>query len=181
MLLYYTISEDDYLAFNIYHARHSPNYKRTIIGLCLLLPVLLAAITPLVFIAFPNTRPWLWAGVAIVVGGVWALLMPARFEALIRRHIKKIIQGRSEFVGEFSLDLRENVMIYTGNNEKNEIAYSRVTKVATDGTLIYMFLGPVSAIIIPAAALAEASQKEIFWGLLRDKCPKAEFILSEPA
>ena len=37
MLLHYTVSEDDYLAFNIYHARHTPNYKRTIIGMCLLI------------------------------------------------------------------------------------------------------------------------------------------------
>ena len=98
MQLHYTVSEDDYIAFNIYHARHVPNYKRTLIGLCLLLPVLLAAATPLVFLVFPGTSPWIWTGVAVVAGGLWALLMPSRFEALIRRHIKKMIKGRSEFV-----------------------------------------------------------------------------------
>ena len=181
MQLHYTVSEDDYIAFNIYHARHVPNYKRTLIGLCLLLPVLLAAATPLVFLVFPGASPWIWTGVAVVAGGLWALLMPARFEALIRRHIKKIIKGRSEFVGDFSLDLEEDALIYAGNHEKNEIAYGRVVKIVEDGSLIYLFLGPVSAVIVPTAAFADVSQKEAFFNLLRAKCPGAEFALPASA
>lgn len=180
MLLHYTVSEDDYLAFNIYHARHTPNYKRTIIGMCLLLPVLLAAATPLIFLVFPGTSPWLWTGVAIAVGGLWALAVPYRFEAMIRRHIKKITKGRNEFVGDFSLDLQEGVLVYAGNSEKNEIAYSRVIKIVQDEARVYLFLGPLSAVIVPAAAFADASQKQAFFGLLRAKCPTAEFALPAP-
>ena len=180
MLLHYTVSEDDYLAFNIYHARHTPNYKRSIIGLCLLLPVLLAAATPLVLIAFSNISPWIWTAVAVAAGGLWALAIPSRFEALIRRHIKKIIKGRSEFVGAFSLGLQEGVLVYAGNNEKNEIAYSRVDKIVQDGELIFLFLGPLSAIIVPTAAFADDSQKQAFFTLLRAKCPAAEFTPPSP-
>ncbi len=181
MLLRYTISEDDYLAFNLYHARQTPNYRRTVIGLCLLVPVLMAAVTPLVFLAFPNASPWGWAAVATAISGLGALLMPGRFTALIRRHIKKITKEHNEFVGKFSLELRKDGLVYAGNAERLEIAYERIVKVAGDAELIYLFLGALSAIIVPPAAFADAGQKEAFLSLLRMKCPTAVFALPASA
>lgn len=181
MLLHYTISEDDYIAFNIYHARQMPNYRRTIIGLCLLVPVLMAAVTPLVFLVFPNTSPWGWAAVATATSGLGALFMPARFKALIRRHIKKITKERNEFIGQFSLELREDGLVYTGNAEKLEIAYQRIVKITDDAGLTYLFMGALSAIIVPPAAFADAGQKGAFLNLLRVRCPEAVFALPASA
>ena len=175
MLLNYTVSEEDYIAFNIYHARRTPSYKRTIVGLYLLLPALLAGITPLVFMAFPNILPWLWLGIAAAASGVWMLTVPARFAAMIRRYIKKATRSGNEFTGRFSLELRDDGMVYQGKGEKNEVAYSRIVKVADDQGLTYLFLGALTAIVVPPEAFVHESQKAAFLKLLREKCPDADF------
>ena len=174
MRLHYTVSEDDYIAFNLYHVRHMANYRRTIICLCLLVPVLLAGVTPVMFLSFDRFSLWLWLCVATAVSGVWVLLVPGRFAAMIRRHIKKITRERNEFTGEFSLELRDEDMVYAGRGERSEIAYNRSVKVVEDQELVYLFLGALSAIVLPPGAFAQES-KEALFHLLRAKCPQVPF------
>jgi hypothetical protein len=171
MLLKYTVNEDNYIAFNIYHAQNTANYKRIILCLYLLVPVLLAAITPLVFMTYPDISLWLWGAIAAAASGLWMLTTPSRFTAMIRRQVRKTIKERNELIGKFSLELRDADMIYTAHGESHEVAYSRIVKIAKDNGRTYLFLSALLAIIVPPEAFAHESQQKAFFKILHDKCP----------
>ena len=71
-------------------------------------------------------------------------------------------------------------MVYAGRGERSEIAYSRIVKVVEDQGLVYLFLGALSAIVLPPGAFARQSEgaegaKEALFELLRAKCPQVPF------
>jgi hypothetical protein len=175
MLLNYTVNEDDFIAFNIYHAQHMASYKRTILFLYLLVPVFVVAITPMVFMVYPDTSPLTWAAIATAASALWILTTPSRFTAMIRRQVKRVTKEHNKFIGKFSLELCDAEMIYTAHGESHAVAYNSLTKVAEDKGLTYLFLSALTAIVIPPEAFVHESQKKTFFKLLRSKCPDTHF------
>ena len=172
MRLHYTVSEDDYLEFNIYHARHAPNYARTLISLSLLAPVIIIALTAAAMTFF-TIPAYVWGVLASAACLYWVVTVQRRFENIIKRHVRKLTGKINEFTGDYVLETHENGLTYEGNGERSEIAYSRVNKVAADRGRLYILLGALSAIIVPESAFAGPEQRREFLDILRLKCPEA--------
>ncbi len=172
MRLQYTVSADDYLEFNVYHARHAPNYTRTLLSLSLLVPVIIVSLTAMLMTFF--TIPvYLWGVAAAGACIYWIATVQRRFDNIVKRHVRKLTGKINEFVGEHCLELHEDGMVYAGNGERREIDYARVAKVVPDRGRLYVFLGALSAIIIPDSAFAGPEQRRVFLDLLRARCPQA--------
>ncbi len=185
MELKITISEQDYLQYNIYHAEHAPNYRGTIIALSLLVPFLCLLGT---YFMLPVASPVMWAVAAVIASAIWAFTMPRRYRKMIRKQVRKRMLNNNNFVGQFKLTAMDDHLSYEGNGEKNEISYAKVVKVVQDKQetkqenkqenkqYIYIFLGSVSALIIPPATFLDEAQRLAFLKLLREKCRGAQFI-----
>ncbi len=181
MELKITISEQDYLQYNIYHAEHAPNYRGTIIALSLLVPFLCLLGT---YFMLPVASPVMWGLAAVTASVIWALTTPRRYRKMIRKQVRKRMLNNNEFVGQFQLTATDDCLLYEGNGEKSEISYTRVVKVVQDKQetkqeskqYIYIFLGSVSALIIPLTSFLDDAQRLAFLNLLRKKCGEAAFI-----
>ena len=86
------------------------------------------------------------------------------------------MRNNNEFVGQFKLIAMDDHFSYEGNGEKNEISYSRVIKVVEDKQYLYIFLGSVSALIIPPCTFLSENQRLSFFNLLQQKCTQAVFV-----
>lgn len=170
MRLHYTVTEADYLEFNVYHVRHSPGYKRTLLSLALLAPALIIAFTAMAMTFF--TIPLLvWGVVAAAVCLYWVATMERRLDNLVKRHVRKLTAKINEFTGDYTLELLEDGLVYIGHGQLNKLAYSRISRVAEDRGGLYLLLGAVSAIIIPASAFASSEEKDGFLAQLAAKMP----------
>ena len=173
MQLNINVSEEDYLQYNIYHAEHAPNYKGTLIALGLLVPVVCLALT---YFAIQRVSPLLWGATAVIASVVWMLTMPWRYRKIVKKQVKRLTQKNNEFVGQFSLSLLDNHILYEGNSERIEVGYNRLAKVIQDKQYIYLFLGSLSAFIIPPSTFETKEQAQAFLQILQEKCGQAVFV-----
>ena len=137
----------------------------------LVLPVALIIISWLT-LDMRNITIWL---PCIILAVVWFFLAPYMFRRSFAKNVKKLMhEGRvSEFVGDFTLTLQGNTMRYTGKGQTLESAYYRVEKTAHDNERLYIYLGSLTAIIIPKTAFKDAVEEQDFIELLRHKCAAA--------
>lgn len=167
MEIRYTVTEHDYIQYNLYHHGHSPSSKRTIALFRFGVPVALVILS-LLTIRHHNLLAWL---PAIIIAVIWFALTPGLFRRSIGKNVKKLMyEGRcSEFIGDFSVALQENNIRYAGQGQTIETVYSRVERVEHDAERLYIYIGSLSAIIIPIRFFQDDAQKQAFLDLLERK------------
>ena len=170
MTLNYRVGRQDFQDFAVYYALHRPAYKWSIACLCLLVPALMLALTPIVFSAYATVTPLRWGGIALAASLLWVLTMPARYKAMVRRRVARQDQDSGHLVGDYSLETRDDGLHLRKDHERDLIEYGMITGVVEYQGQVYVFLGESGVIIIPGAAFAEDSQKRAFLRGLAGKC-----------
>lgn len=167
MEISFNVTENDYVQYNLYHYAHSPATKRTLMFTRLCVPIVLI-ICALIIIKHHTLTVWL---PVIIIAVVWFYWRPVLFRRSIAKNVKKLMyEGRcSEFIGDFTITLAENVMRYKGHGQVLETAYNRINQVEQDNERIYLYLGSLTAIIIPKIAFGEVSEEDAFLDFLAQK------------
>lgn len=167
MELRYTVTENDYIQYNLYHHAHSPSTRRTVAIFRFGVPVILVILS-LLTIRHHNLFAWL---PAIILAVLWLALTPGFFRRSIAKNVKKLMyEGRySEFIGDFTVTLLDDTIRYAGNGQTMETAYNRVERVEHDAERLYIYIGSLSAIIIPLRDFKDEAEKQAFLNLLAQK------------
>ena len=162
----YTLTDDDYVRFNVHYSTHAKPLRGDQVFFRFIAPLILA------FILVHGAG---WAGWAFGVGAlvyvVWAATWPTVHRLTIQRIIRRMMKsGRNkEFTGDFSLELADDCLRETGNGRTTEIAYDRVEKIVHDDPLHYVYIGSVSACIVPDNAFANEEEQKAFFDALEEK------------
>lgn len=153
MTYYIQIGEEDYIRFNIFHAKYSPvaqRQLRTFWGLFLGMGVALVIVGGL--------ADWLTAVINGLVMGLAALVlrlvMPKLTEQGVKRNIRQMKKdGKLPYHAESEVELGEDVIEWRSEQGVNRIKYSDIEGIYEEPDAIYVYFGVVQAIILPRRCL----------------------------
>ena len=166
MKIDYTLKDEDYVQFNIYHSTHAPSQRRTQLLFRFGTPLLL------VLILLHGTRWQEWRfGIAAGIYALWVIAWPYFHRFTCRRIVRRMTKDgrRNEFAGDFCLELAGEVLRETGNGRTTEVACDRIERIAHDDSRYYIYIGSLSAFIVPKRAFGDEWEREAFFEALKGK------------
>ncbi len=184
-MLNYTVTEKAYLDFNMYHVLNSPYLRKQ--------AKLLRVLPPLILVFLFVGDLFLWAGPgrrfpplfpAAVIG--LAILWFTAYQAYYRKSMEKRLKGYiregngQEFLGEQSLELLDDRIRTVEKNGVRETPYHVVEKLVENEGCLYIFIGAMTAIIVPLETLDGSASYPDFRNHLEDKVRQAKAAERSP-
>lgn len=158
MELNYKLTEEDYIDFNVFHAKHSQAVQKQVKLQRILVPLMYIVLAVLAT-SFLDV-PFLVLFIPLVaVAVLWFLFYPAYFYRLIKRNATKMMrEGKNDAV------LGEHTMIFTDQglreiSPKGEmsVSWSGIENYGEDDSGFYLYNSGMSALIIPKRELGDSA------------------------
>ena len=153
---------DDYVTFTLYHMMHSPSLRRGLMVARVGFPalwLLLALVTP-----FP-----LWRIGWVVLAVLWFALLPwlRRWEAA-RRIRRMYAEGKhADRVGHVRLTIGSDGIHERTERSETHYKTDALERVVSDVDHVYLYVSPVSALVVPKSAFAGELEETSFVELAR--------------
>lgn len=159
------LTQDDYIAFNIHHALHSKQGRRSLMFGRLMMAFV--SVVTIVVWAVTNVAMLLLAAASIA----WYFLYPLYTRWFVRRQVRRVAKyGKLPFPEEAELDFGENEVVETTPTSVQKTAYADVMELHDSADYIFVYVGAIQAIIIPKHCI-EGREDELKT-LLMEKCPR---------
>ena len=163
MELNYKITEQDYIDFNVFHAKNSKSVQKQVTTQRVLVPIMyiVLAILAAVFLDMPFLVIFI---PFLLVGILWYLYYPAYFYRLIKRNSTKMMrEGKNDAV----TGLHKMIFTNEGLREispKGEmtVSWSGIEEISEGETGFYLYNSGMSALIIPKKELSNSRQVSDF-------------------
>lgn len=163
MEIVYTLTEENYLNFNLYHTSHSKTIKKSLMIQRLMGPVLFI-IFSFVFPIVANL-PFLGLFITFLVLSIlWYTYYPKYFYNLIMRQVKKAInEGNNDgLLGKHRMTLTEDRLIDVTDTGKTEVLWSGMKELKEDDDNLYLYNSAMSAYILPKKDIHEFDKIKLF-------------------
>ena len=163
MELEFELLEEDYINFNIDHAKKSSSLKKNILMQRILGPVLFL-IFPFIIRGYTEIPMWYWVTIFGIVSVVWFIYYPKYFNWEMTRRVKKMLnEGSNENI----LNRRKIILSDEGILEKSligesNVSWNQVDKVEESNEYIYIYISSISAHIIPKRIFKDENEKQMF-------------------
>lgn len=163
MELEFELLEEDYINFNIDHAKKSSSLKKNILMQRILGPALFL-IFPFIIRGYTEIPMWYWVTIFGIVSVVWFIYYPKYFNWEMTRRVKKML---SEGSNENILNRRKIILSDEGILEKSligesNVSWNQVDKVEESNEYIYIYISSISAHIIPKRIFKDENEKQMF-------------------
>lgn len=165
----YNYSDDDFLRFNLNHARHSKAGKRAIFKLRLIPPVCFIAVILIEYLSNRDlTVTAIASAMAAILCVIWILCAPAYLKLATKRGVKRMSRdGALPYAKAGTLTIGED-----GIRDENEDGCSffkwekveRTDVVIPDG--IYIYVGAQRALMLTNGTFADEKEKNAFISFL---------------
>ena len=150
MEIEYELTEQDVIAFNLYHVKHSKVGKSSLQWQRYISPLifLLFAYLLSIFTDFP-------AGPLIVTFGLisilWIIYYPKYFYFHIKRQVTNMLKSGkcAGLVGKHSMKMNKSGIVDSTSAEDTKVQWSGVHVLIEDAEHFYIYTGAASAYIIP--------------------------------
>ncbi|MCL2488637.1 MAG: YcxB family protein [Oscillospiraceae bacterium] len=172
MTIHYTVTERDYINFNLHHMNHS-TINRILNILIILLPAFL------VFRTLTENPTEHDDSAEKIIFYVVLVLTMAFFSALFYLLIKysvvfflkmQLKSGKkNDFIGGHTLTLYEDVLEESNAAMSSRIAYSAIEKIHCDYNCYFIYIGAVKALVVPTSAFECREHHEAFLAQLWHK------------
>ncbi len=180
MEINYSVSNNDYIQYNVHHTENSPTFKKQTMTMRLVFPIIFILITLISYageIAHPKPETIIGMGCTFVFLAIISILFfvfyPAIFRKTLIRNINSMLnEGKqNEFIGEHKLLLQENRLRVENITREStiETAYKNIERIVCDKNALYIYTGSITAFIIPANAFTTDMEKEKFIAELKSK------------
>lgn len=163
MKIYYELTEEDYLHFNLFHVKQSKAAIKSLNIQRFLMPVFVI-IVAFIFSGIgdmPLVFPLIIFGLISIL---WIVFYPKYFYYLIMRQSKKMLkEGKNDgLLGEQQMTLSEDGIVYLANGE-SQVKWPGIKKVVEDSDFFYLYNSSISAYILPKRALLNIGEaRDIF-------------------
>lgn len=163
MELNYKITEQDYIDFNVFHAKNSKAVKKQVTTQRILVPIMYIVLSILaaVFLDMPFLVIFI---PFLLVGILWYLYYPAYFYRLVKRNSTKMMrEGKNDAV----IGLHKMIFTNEGLREisprgEMTVSWSGIEELVEGETGFYLYNSGMSALIIPKKELSNSRQVSEF-------------------
>jgi len=171
----FTLTENDYIEFNIFHSRNSPMVKKftrfiyifTFAIIALALGVNLAGIEEDLILMLVVT-----GSVLVLLGGLLFLLKKLTFfdKAILKLQMNLMKgNGKLPFSEQNFLQFEDDCFIENTVDTETKTKYSKIERIAVSEKAIYLYLTAMTANIIPVSVFESEQQKEEFLAFINGK------------
>ncbi|MDL4842269.1 YcxB family protein [Aquibacillus rhizosphaerae] len=161
MEINYTLTKDDYINFNLYHAKHSKSIQKTLFYLRVTAPILYLGLAAV--FSFITEIPILVTLVPfIVISILWVVFYPRLFYGTIKRNAYKMIKEseNDSLLGKHQMKVDEAGIIDKTTNGQTSVNWSGVVNFAEEKDYYFIYIGSINAYIIPKRYLPGQSLKQ---------------------
>ena len=150
MKINYSLTEEDFLNFNMFHIKNSKtairalNMQRFITPIIfLILSYVISKVGNISFLELFITF--------LIVSILWIIFYPKYFYHHIIRHVKKMIkEGKNDgLIGQHSLNMTEEGIVDSTSFDENKVTWSGIKAFKEDKKYFYLYNSSVSAYILP--------------------------------
>ncbi len=155
MTFHIQVNEEDYIQFNIYHAFHSKQGKKTLLLGRLLCFFFSACIITILLLAGIGRSLLLGEIVGLlVISTVWCLTYSTHTKKRIRKAIQAMKkEGKLPYNEEATIEFGETEIVESTAREINKTAYSEIIDICETEDYLYLKKGAVNYIILPIRCL----------------------------
>ena len=173
MKFHVTVTEEDYIAFNLDAMRHYPDAKKNLL-IGRLTGLFLSAFVMLMLLALRASET------VLVIGGIILAYFSAdsffRFPSMRERSVRRKIERAAKECKlpsepEADIEFTETEMIQTTEKSMRRVAYSDIIRIVETPFRLYLYDGPYRAYILPLHCLGD--EKDALLAFLKEKCPPA--------
>ena len=172
-----TLTEQDYIEYNIFWMTKSPYGKRTMLltRLTMIVISLLIAINVLISGEFSGYAI-IEAAVYILLLGMLQLALNPFLASTTKMHLKSLKRkGKMAYSPTSEIEFCDEKFIETTPENKSEYAYSAVERISIiRGRKIYIHLNNTSAYLMPMSSFASKEQFVEFMSFIRTKCQRID-------
>lgn len=163
MEIKYTLTEEDYLAFNMFHVKNSTTATKSLKWQRFLMPVLFIFFA-YIFSMIVDISLVVSLITFFIVGLLWIVFYPKYFYSVVKRQTKKMIQeGENEsLLGQHHLVMTEEGLIETTSSGETSISWKGIKKFTEDDDHFYLYNSGLSAIILPKRAVNNEEEIRTF-------------------
>lgn len=167
MKINYDLIQEDYLNFNVFHAKNSEAVQGNL--------KIQRYITPVIFLIIPfflknRVDPpfWYWMIWFSITYILWVIFYPRHYYWIIKRSVKKMLkEGKNKgMLGSKTIELNEDNIISAGENSESNVKWSTVERYKETKDYIYIYISAVEAYIVPKRAFKDEKEKEEFIKIL---------------
>ncbi|WP_033542146.1 YcxB family protein [Planococcus sp. CAU13] len=156
MELNYKLTEEDYIGFNLFHAKNSKAIKKQITLQRILVPVMYIVLA--ILAAYFLDVPFLVLFIPLLaVAILWFLFYPAYFYRLIKRNATKMIrEGKNDaLLGQHTMIFTEHGLREISPKGEMSLSWSGIENYGEDDSGFYLYNSGMSALIIPKRELRD--------------------------
>lgn len=167
----YSLSEQDYLAFNIYHAFNSPLGKKRMAIYRFVYP--LAILVVGLACGMLTDEPivaWYFRIAFGLFALCWFIFFRRIMVAFIKRNIAKIKKsGKLPYQSNTTLSFEDDSFLETTESGELKVKYAVIEHIVTNEDTIYIYMNAVQAVLLPYSVFADENDRCVFIDFLNDK------------
>ena len=163
MTLKYTLTSEDYIAFNLYHSQHSQSLRK-MIAVQRILPALVFIVFGL-FLASWFQMPFLFAlSIYSILALIWILYYPHYFKRTLRKRVSKMLNEKDNrtLLGDYVMILGPEGFESKSNSQETKIEWSGIQSLEVTKDYIFLYNSSISAFILPSSAFHSEEERETF-------------------
>lgn len=164
MQIEYTLTEKDYIDFNLFHLKISTTMKKSVFVQRLLGPIVyLLAIPVAHFIT--QISIWYWTLIFSVMSIFAYILYPRQMTKKVERKISKMLQEdeNNSLLGRQVIIIDEDQLLVKTAYEEKISRWSGINKITRSDQHIFIYNSSVSAYIIPNTAFTDVDAVDKFY------------------
>lgn len=163
MEIRYSLTEEDYLNFNMFHVKNSKTAKRALNMQRFLMPIIFIVLS-YVLSKVGNMSFFGLLIAFLIVSILWITFYPKYFYSYVFRNTKKMIkEGKNDgLLGEHHMVLSEEGIIDLTSNGETKVIWSGIQTLSEDKYNIYLYNSSVSAYILPKRELNNVDEMKTY-------------------
>jgi hypothetical protein len=170
MTVTYSVTTDDVVAFNLYHLQHAPGMRRyfgwTRFGAASLAVI---GVWSLVAYLQYNSRSLLALVLALIAGALVYRLTPTLMLRATPRTVRRMLRDDTnrDMLGVQRITLTPDALVFRAEPGERRYAWETIEWIATTPEHIFIYVTPITALIVPARAFGNAAEREDFLNVAR--------------
>jgi len=163
MEIKYEVTEEDYIKFNLHHAKNSKSHKRSYYTLKYLLSLIFGLAIYFIGSNLFNQPKLYWGIIAIMFVLVWIIRFPKTYEKLIRKSVESMLKDKdnSSMLCENTMIIGKDEIKVINEHSTETISKEGIKEVKVYEDMILIYLNGFAAHIIPTRYLTEETKEKL--------------------
>ena len=164
-----SLTDDDFIVFNLYTLRNNPSYKRSLLLCRLILPAAFLLILLLNLLSHKEGLP-IQAGIYVIVSAIWIFAVKPLFDHITVRNLKsQLKRSRSMYTPEYSVSFQEDYLLEISPQQETKVFYDKLERIAVHMGAVYIYPTSLSAFILPSAVFETEADRERLLAFLSER------------